>query len=231
MFLFQSSSSSSKASEPKKEERKAGMGKGKGKRGGKSGKVHVSSSIRAGLQFPVGRIGSYLRKRGYASRIAAGAPVYLAAVLEYLTSEILELAGNAAVQLKRKTINARALVLAIRNDEELNKLFEHATFAHGGVLPNLHTALLPCLTPAGNASRAKHKSANCKHGMPKKKKSSGSKKSKSGGKKAKSTKTAVAKAEKAAKKAIKKSTTKNAKAAIKAVKAAENKLPSVKRAT
>lgn len=49
-----------------------------------------------GLQFPVGRIHRLLRKGNYAQRIGAGAPVYLAAVLEYLAAEILELAGNAA---------------------------------------------------------------------------------------------------------------------------------------
>ena len=68
----------------------AGKGKGgKGGRGKTEGKKSSTKSSKAGLQFPVGRIGRFLKKGKYASRVGGGAPVYLAAILEYLTAEIL----------------------------------------------------------------------------------------------------------------------------------------------
>ena len=115
-------------------------GKGKaGKSGGKAGgdSKAQSRSQKAGLQFPVGRIHRLLKRGNYAQRVGAGAPgtrsslglfdcdeltlwfsVYLAAVLEYLAAEILELAGNAARDNKKQRIVPRHLQLAIRNDEE-----------------------------------------------------------------------------------------------------------------
>eukprot|EP00339_Tiarina_fusa_P030351 CAMPEP_0117037652 /NCGR_PEP_ID=MMETSP0472-20121206/26549_1 /TAXON_ID=693140 ORGANISM="Tiarina fusus, Strain LIS" /NCGR_SAMPLE_ID=MMETSP0472 /ASSEMBLY_ACC=CAM_ASM_000603 /LENGTH=129 /DNA_ID=CAMNT_0004747669 /DNA_START=11 /DNA_END=400 /DNA_ORIENTATION=+ len=103
----------------------------------------TTRSNRAGLQFPVGRIHRQLREGRYASRIGAGAPVYLAAVLEYLAAEILELAGNASRDNKRVRIIPRHIQLAIRNDEELNKLLENVTIASGGVIPHINAVLLP----------------------------------------------------------------------------------------
>ena len=116
-----------------------GKGGGKGKKGGKS----TTRSARAGLQFPVGRMARFLRQGGFAKRVGAGAPVYLAAVLEYLTAELLELAGNAAKDNKRSRIIPRHIQLAVRNDEELNKFLGGVTVAQGGVLPNIHAVLLP----------------------------------------------------------------------------------------
>ncbi|KAJ8602079.1 hypothetical protein CTAYLR_001621 [Chrysophaeum taylorii] len=117
-------------------------GRGKGKTGTGTGKS-TTKSTKAGLQFPVGRVGRYLKQGKYATRIGAGAPVYLAAVLEYLCAEILELAGNAARDNKKSRIIPRHLQLAVRNDEELNKLLGGVTIASGGVLPNIHAVLLP----------------------------------------------------------------------------------------
>ncbi|KAJ8009736.1 hypothetical protein DPEC_G00094630 [Dallia pectoralis] len=77
---------------------------GRGKTGGKARAKAKTRSSRAGLQFPVGRVHRLLRKGNYAERVGAGAPVYLAAVLEYLTAEILELAGNATRDNKKTRI-------------------------------------------------------------------------------------------------------------------------------
>ncbi|XP_065845842.1 histone H2A [Oscarella lobularis] len=117
---------------------------------GKGGKARAKSktrSSRAGLQFPVGRVHRLLRRGNYAERVGAGAPVYMAAVLEYLVAEVLELAGNAARDNKKQRIIPRHLQLAVRNDEELNKLLSGVTISSGGVLPNIHAVLLPKKTP------------------------------------------------------------------------------------
>ena len=132
----------------------AGGKGGKGGRG-KTGKS-VSKSTKAGLQFPVGRMARFLKKGKYATRVGAGAPVYLAAILEYLCAEVLELAGNAARDNKKTRIVPRHIQLAVRNDEELNKLFGGVTIAQGGVLPNIHNVLVPkSKTPAADKTPTK----------------------------------------------------------------------------
>jgi histone H2A len=129
---------------------KSGAAKGgRGKKAAGSSKSKTRSS-RAGLQFPVGRIHSRMRQGRYAPRIGAGAPVYLAAVLEYLTAEVLELAGNASRDNKKRRIIPRHIQLAVRNDEEINTLLKKVTIAASGVLPNIHNVLLPKKTGKGD---------------------------------------------------------------------------------
>ncbi|KAI3752499.1 hypothetical protein L2E82_24532 [Cichorium intybus] len=121
---------------------KATKGAG-GRKGAGERKKAVSKSVKAGLQFPVGRISRFLKKGRYAQRTGSGAPIYLSAVLEYLAAEVLELAGNAARDNKKTRINPRHVQLAVRNDEELGKLLAGVTIASGGVLPNINPVLLP----------------------------------------------------------------------------------------
>eukprot|EP00088_Acartia_fossae_P056361 TRINITY_DN65633_c0_g1_i1.p1 TRINITY_DN65633_c0_g1~~TRINITY_DN65633_c0_g1_i1.p1 ORF type:complete len:120 (+),score=20.75 TRINITY_DN65633_c0_g1_i1:74-433(+) len=101
-----------------------------------------SRSRRAGLHFPVGRIHRYLRKGPYSSRIGSVAPVYLAAVLEYLCAEIIELAGILANQMGKCKILPRHILLAVKNDIELDKLLAGAILEGGGVKPNIEAVLL-----------------------------------------------------------------------------------------
>lgn len=100
-----------------------------------------SASSKAGLTFPVGRMRRFLKKGRYAKRVGTGAPVYMAAVMEYLVAEILELSGNAAKEMKKNRIHPRHIQLAVKNDEELNRFLGKATIAAGGVVPNVHAAL------------------------------------------------------------------------------------------
>ncbi|KAH8977722.1 histone-fold-containing protein, partial [Lactarius akahatsu] len=100
-------------------------------------------SAKAGLQFPVGRINRYLKQRTQNNvRIGAKAAVYTLAILEYLTAEVLELAGPQCIKDPRvKRITLRHLQLAIRGDEELDTLVR-ATIAGGSVMPFTHKSLI-----------------------------------------------------------------------------------------
>ena len=117
----------SKKSASKKSAAKSAGGKGK----------------KSGLIFPTGRIGSLLRKGRYARRVSASAGVYAAAVLEYLTAELLELSAKAVVQSKKKSkrITPRAITLAVRHDADIGSLLKDVTLSRGGVVPNVHKAL------------------------------------------------------------------------------------------
>ncbi|KAK3136681.1 hypothetical protein QOZ80_5BG0440920 [Eleusine coracana subsp. coracana] len=125
----------------------AGAGRGRAK-----GTKSVSRSSKAGLVFPVGRIGRFLKVGKYAQRVGSGAPVYLSAVLEYLAAEVLELAGNAARDNKKSRIVPRHIQLAVHNDEELVRLFRGIIISAGGVLPHIEQALLPKKTGSKDKS-------------------------------------------------------------------------------
>uniref|UniRef100_A0A453GU40 Histone H2A n=1 Tax=Aegilops tauschii subsp. strangulata TaxID=200361 RepID=A0A453GU40_AEGTS len=136
-------------------------------RKGVARKKAVTRSVRAGLQFPVGRIGRYLKKGRYAQRVGSGAPVYLAAVLEYLATEVMELAGDAAKESKKARIIPRHLMIAVQGDPELSRLLAGVTIAYGGVVPYINSALLP-KKGAGAAGKEPKKKAAATKSLKKK---------------------------------------------------------------
>ncbi|NXN77137.1 H2A protein, partial [Bombycilla garrulus] len=132
--------------------RMSGRGRKQAVAGSPGSGPRKSKSARAGVQFPVGRVYRLLRRGKYADRIASGAAIYLAAVMEYVTAEVMELAGNAARENKKTRILPRHIQLAVRSDDELNKLFACVTIPQGGVMPNIHSQLLPKKTSGHVAS-------------------------------------------------------------------------------
>lgn len=109
----------------------------------KKSKKRVTKSKLAGLQFPVGRIFRMMKLYLNGPRVGAGAPIYLAAVMEYLAAEVLELSGNAARDAKHNRITPRDIFLAIHNDTELASLLNKLVVLNGGT----HQYILPDLLP------------------------------------------------------------------------------------
>jgi hypothetical protein len=79
--------------------------------------------------------------------------VYLAAVLEYLCAEVLELGGYAGRSNQSECIGPRHLMLAIANDPELRMMFDHVVVIGGGVAPNIHCGLMEQLSAQAKAGR------------------------------------------------------------------------------
>ncbi|KAB7499764.1 Late histone H2A.L3 [Armadillidium nasatum] len=114
---------------------------GRGK--GEEKKKRQTVSARSGLVLSVSRMLRYLKIGKYAKKVRVGAAIYTAAVIEYLIAEMLELAGKAAIENKKKTITARHILLAVKSDEEIDNLLSHVTISEGGVPPHIEPVLLP----------------------------------------------------------------------------------------
>jgi len=122
-------------------------------------KKRKTLSSRAGLTLNVRRIHKYLKAGKYAKRITMMGAVYMTGVLEYLTAEMMELAGNAASTNKKKRITPRHVMLAVAFDQELYSLFDagKVIMPGAGVAPFIHKELLP--KNADETVRKKSKSA------------------------------------------------------------------------
>lgn len=76
------------------------------------------------------------------SFLSIDAAVYMAAAVEYVAAEVLELSGDAAKDNKKARITPHHIQLAVRQDHELNDLLKNVTIPSGGVVPNIHIELL-----------------------------------------------------------------------------------------
>ena len=101
----------------------------------KGGKLSLSfkrKNLNSGLVFPVSRISRKIRKEKVFKRVGKSASVYLTAVLEYLSSEVLEIAGNNCSFDKKKIITPKHISLAINKDEDLKKMIGDFILHQGG---------------------------------------------------------------------------------------------------
>ena len=113
-------------------------------------KLRRTLSQRACLQFPVARVGRHLRCGFYAPRVGVTASVFLSAVMEYPTAEVLELAGNVTIENKKMRITPRDILLSMQHDEELSEIFESVTIAKGGFVPDIKNYNSPSTTSWNN---------------------------------------------------------------------------------
>jgi histone H2A len=107
----------------------------------------MSASSRAGLVFPVTRIRKFLKSMQAVGglggcRVSATSAVYLSAIMEHLTAEVLGLAQQATFHQRKKIITPRFINLAVKEDIEVNALLKNVTISGGGVVPNIHGALV-----------------------------------------------------------------------------------------
>ena len=104
-----------------------------------------SKKNKSGIIFPPSIVEKFLRNFGYSKiMVTDTAPIYLAAVLEYLTYEILDLSSEYCKENKRKRITVRDLEIIVKSDNELNMLLKkiNISFLGGGVVPYIHPSLL-----------------------------------------------------------------------------------------
>ena len=96
--------------------------KAKSPRAKGSRKQTVTGAQRAGTVFAPARCSRELRNGRYSERMARSAGAFMAGVLQYISEELCELAGDMAGSRGRKTIAPQDLNLAMRSDPELAKL-------------------------------------------------------------------------------------------------------------
>ncbi|KAH7978157.1 hypothetical protein HPB49_004694 [Dermacentor silvarum] len=102
-----------------------------------------------------------------ATKGRSAASVYMAAVLEYLTAEVLEVAVNAAREHRETSIASRHVQMFVSSDEnyeERSKLLTNVTISECGVLPNFPQELLPKKSDGDQPQQNGHKGTDAGDG-------------------------------------------------------------------
>ena len=116
-----------------------------GNRNCEPSRINANSSSRqsrAGIIFPPSISEKFLRRWGNSNiMVTASAPIYLASVVEYITTEILEDSNLTTVSENRVRITVRDMELAVRRHNNLRDLFvrNNFEFLGGGVVPFIHS--------------------------------------------------------------------------------------------
>lgn len=92
--------------------------------------------IKLNLNYSMGNKRKFKNKQGDGRKITTPSAVFMTAVVEYLTAEVLELSGEVAKNMKKQRIVPRHILAAIRMDEELNNFLPRSTMiTSAGVMP------------------------------------------------------------------------------------------------
>ncbi|XP_031196166.1 histone H2A-Bbd type 1-like [Mastomys coucha] len=84
----------------------------------------MAGSSGAQLRFPASKVERLLQERNRSKHLDSSAPVFLAGVLEYVTSRILDLAIKEAHTSGKKLIASKHVTKAVQNNKELCQLFK-----------------------------------------------------------------------------------------------------------
>ena len=103
----------------------------------------TTRATKAGRTVPPSRVNRAMKLRSGLKRVGGTAPVYMAAVMEYVAAEILEVACNSTANAKRKRVTPEDISIALRSDADLQKVCGGLALYTGDRLESVAKALVP----------------------------------------------------------------------------------------
>ena len=105
----------------------------------------LSRSEKAGLVFSVSKTEKRLRKHLQGYKISSNVPIYMTAVIEYISAEILDLSSMVTRHERNKhaRITENHLYKAIQSHEPLCTLFKNIIIPNSGVIQDIKQSFLP----------------------------------------------------------------------------------------